>query len=199
MGSYGSLACRAYLDTGTGTSEAVFCLLAIRGPTRGEGKRGIEPGSSDPKSSPLPLRHRGGQFDSEMWAVEHSSANFWSQMSWRRFVPKLVFKCFSQISYRISVECFNQKLIEAFGVEMWLTLYIPNNQDLTESSGIKSWLKLSVSKVDSESWKRNGRRRRNSRVFTKFRVYIIRGVNQKVNFLWSRPKWRLARSSVKAR
>ena len=37
----------------------VFYLLAIRGPTRGEGKRGIEPGSSDPKSSPLPLRHRG--------------------------------------------------------------------------------------------------------------------------------------------
>ena len=60
MGSYGSLACRAYLDTGTGTSEDVFYLLAIRGPTRGEGKRGIEPGSSDPKFSPLPLRHRGG-------------------------------------------------------------------------------------------------------------------------------------------
>ena len=37
-----------------------FYILAIRGPTRGEGKRGIEPGSSDPKSSPLPLRHRGG-------------------------------------------------------------------------------------------------------------------------------------------
>ena len=47
MDSWWSLACRAY-------------LLAIRGPTRGEGKRGIEPGSSDPKSSPLPLRHRGG-------------------------------------------------------------------------------------------------------------------------------------------
>ena len=61
MGSYGSLACWAYLDTGTGTSEDAFYLLAIRGPTRGEGKRGIEPGSSDPKSSPLPLRHRGGQ------------------------------------------------------------------------------------------------------------------------------------------
>ena len=61
MGNKGSLACRAYLDTGTGTSEDVFYLLAIRGPTRGEGKRGIEPGSSDPKSSPLPLRHRGGR------------------------------------------------------------------------------------------------------------------------------------------
>ena len=60
MGSLGSLACRAYLDTGTGTSEDVFYLLAIRGPTRGEGKRGIEPGSSDQKSSPLPLRHCGG-------------------------------------------------------------------------------------------------------------------------------------------
>ena len=39
----------------------VFYLLAIRGPTRGEGKRVIEPGSYDPKSSPLPLRHRGGR------------------------------------------------------------------------------------------------------------------------------------------
>ena len=45
---------------GTGTSEDVFNLLAIRGPTRGEGMPGIEPGSSDPQSSPLPLRHRGG-------------------------------------------------------------------------------------------------------------------------------------------
>ena len=62
MGSYGSLACWAYLDTGTGTSEDVFYLLAIRVPTRGGGKRGIEPGSSDPKSSPLPLRHRGGRY-----------------------------------------------------------------------------------------------------------------------------------------
>ena len=60
MGSWGSLACRAYLDTGTGASEDVFYLLAIIGPTRGEGKRGIEPGSSDPKSSPLPLCHCGG-------------------------------------------------------------------------------------------------------------------------------------------
>ena len=63
MGSQGSLACRAYLDTGTGTSEDVFYLLAIRGPTRGEGKREIELGSSDPKSSPLPLRHRGGRWN----------------------------------------------------------------------------------------------------------------------------------------
>ena len=45
---------------GTGTSKDVFNLLAIRGPTRGEGKPGIEPGSSDPQSSPLPLHHRGG-------------------------------------------------------------------------------------------------------------------------------------------
>ena len=49
-------------DTGTGTSEDVFNILAIRGPTRGEGMPGIEPGSSDPQSSPLPLRHRGGQY-----------------------------------------------------------------------------------------------------------------------------------------
>ena len=55
-----SLACRAYPDTGTGTSEDLFSILAIKGPTRGEGKPGIEPGSSDPQSSPLPLRHRGG-------------------------------------------------------------------------------------------------------------------------------------------
>ena len=59
-GQLGSLACRAYLDTGTGTSEDVFYLLAIRGPSRGEGKQDIEPVSSDPKSSPLPLHHRGG-------------------------------------------------------------------------------------------------------------------------------------------
>ena len=59
---------KAYPDTGTGTSKDVFNLLAIRGPTRGEGKPGIEPGSSDPQSSPLPLLHRGGQdlsFNSE--------------------------------------------------------------------------------------------------------------------------------------
>ena len=35
-------------------------LLAIRGPTHGEGMPGIEPGSTDLQSSPLPLRHRGG-------------------------------------------------------------------------------------------------------------------------------------------
>ena len=34
-------------------SEDVFYLLDIRG----EGKPGIEPGSPDPQSSPLPLRH----------------------------------------------------------------------------------------------------------------------------------------------
>ena len=60
MGSKGSLACRTYPDTGTGTSEDVFNILAIRGPTRGDVMLGIEPGSSDPQSSPLPLRHRGG-------------------------------------------------------------------------------------------------------------------------------------------
>ena len=55
------LACRAYPDTDTGTSEDVFYLLVIRGPTRDEGKRVIEPGSSYPKSNPFPLRHRGGR------------------------------------------------------------------------------------------------------------------------------------------
>ena len=48
------------LQYNTGTSEDVFYLLAIRGPTRGEGMPGIEPGSTDPQSNPLPLRHRGG-------------------------------------------------------------------------------------------------------------------------------------------
>ena len=45
---------------GTGTSEDVFCLLAIRGPTCDLRMPGIEPGSYDPKSSPLALCHRGG-------------------------------------------------------------------------------------------------------------------------------------------
>ena len=40
--------------------QDVFNLLAIRGPTRGEGMPGIEPKSSDPQFSPLPLCHRGG-------------------------------------------------------------------------------------------------------------------------------------------
>ena len=47
-------------------SEDVFNLLAIRGPTRGEVMPGIEPGSSDPKPSPLPLCHRGGQEEEEV-------------------------------------------------------------------------------------------------------------------------------------
>ena len=62
------VACRAHSDTGTGTSEDIFYLLAIRGPSRGEGMPGLESGSSDPQSSPLPLRqvevplrHRVGQ------------------------------------------------------------------------------------------------------------------------------------------
>ena len=37
----------------------VFNLLAIRGPTHSEDMLGIEPGSSNPQSSPLPLPHRG--------------------------------------------------------------------------------------------------------------------------------------------
>ena len=45
-------------------SEDVFNLLAIRGLTGGEGKPGIKPGSSDPQSHPLTLRHHGGP-----WAV----------------------------------------------------------------------------------------------------------------------------------
>ena len=65
MGSLGSLACRAYPDTGTRMSEDTFHLLAIRGPTRGEGKLGFEPGLSDPQFSPLPLRHHGGHQDYE--------------------------------------------------------------------------------------------------------------------------------------
>ena len=40
---------RAYPDTGTGTSEDVFYLLAIKEPTSSEGMPGIEPGSFDPQ------------------------------------------------------------------------------------------------------------------------------------------------------
>ena len=82
-GQLGSLVCGAYLDTGTRTSEDVFHLLAIRGPTDGEGKRGIEPGSSDPKSSPLHLRHRGGQRSFFLWKEK------WLQKikKWRNMVP----------------------------------------------------------------------------------------------------------------
>ena len=65
MGSYRSLACRAYPDIGTWMSEDVFNLLAIRGPICGEAMPGIDPGSSDPQSSPLPLRHRGGLHNSK--------------------------------------------------------------------------------------------------------------------------------------
>ena len=43
-----------------GTSEGVFYLLAIRGPTRGECMPRIDPGSPDPQSNPLPLCHCGG-------------------------------------------------------------------------------------------------------------------------------------------
>ena len=75
MGSYGSLACGAYPDTGTGTSEDVFNLLAIRGSTHGEGMPGIETGSSDPQSSPLPLRPRGGLFFIGKFGVLLSSTN----------------------------------------------------------------------------------------------------------------------------
>ena len=42
---------------GTAMPEDIFYLLAISGPTRREGVPGIEPGSSDPQSSRLPLRH----------------------------------------------------------------------------------------------------------------------------------------------
>ena len=54
-GQLGVLAWQVYPDAGTGRSEDVFNILAIRGPTRGEGMRGIEPGSSDPATS-MPLR-----------------------------------------------------------------------------------------------------------------------------------------------
>ena len=50
----------AYLDTDTWTSEDIFNFPVTSGPTRGEGKPGIEPEFPNPRSSPLPLRHRGG-------------------------------------------------------------------------------------------------------------------------------------------
>ena len=53
--------------------EDAFHLLVIRGLTRGEGKHGIEPGSSNPQSSPLPLRHRGGQISVEPQQINYSA------------------------------------------------------------------------------------------------------------------------------
>ena len=52
-----------YLDThtGTGTSEDVFNLLVIKGPTPGEGMQRLKTGSPDPQSSPPSLHHRGGK------------------------------------------------------------------------------------------------------------------------------------------
>ena len=55
---------------GTGTSEDVFNLLVIKGPTPGEGIPGIEPGSLDPQSSPPSLHHRGGQGEGySSWSI----------------------------------------------------------------------------------------------------------------------------------
>ena len=51
MGSKGSLVCQAYPDKGTGTSEDVLNILAIRGPTHEEGMPRIEHESSDRQSS----------------------------------------------------------------------------------------------------------------------------------------------------
>ena len=59
MGSCGSLACRAHHDTDSGTSEDIFNLLAIRAHTWW-GYAENQPGSPDPQSSLLLLRHLGG-------------------------------------------------------------------------------------------------------------------------------------------
>ena len=64
-----------YPNTGTGTSEDAFLLLAIREPTRGEGKPGIEPGLSDPQSSPLSLHQRGGHVG--LWPVLQFNVESW--------------------------------------------------------------------------------------------------------------------------
>ena len=53
-GQLGSLACRAYPDTGTRTSQDVFNLLAIRGPTGCEGMLGIEPRSAVQPATSMP-------------------------------------------------------------------------------------------------------------------------------------------------
>ena len=46
-------------------SKDVFNLLAIRGPTRGEGMPGIEPGFPDPQSNLLPYVTTVGYVDCE--------------------------------------------------------------------------------------------------------------------------------------
>ena len=62
MGSHGSFTCRAYIVTGTGTSEDVFNLLTYHQRARTRWRQpGVEHGSPDLQSSPLPLHHRGGR------------------------------------------------------------------------------------------------------------------------------------------
>ena len=79
MGSCGSLACRAYHDTGSGTSEDIFNLLAIRAHTRW-GYTENQPGSPNPQSSLLLLRHRGGPVKPRK--SQTKSPIYWSLQPW---------------------------------------------------------------------------------------------------------------------
>ena len=72
--------------------DAIFFAMRVRP----EDKRGIEPGSSDPKSSPLPLRHRGGHLGYiTAWdhksvtikAVSHDASSFMGLVA-ETFSPK---------------------------------------------------------------------------------------------------------------
>ena len=98
MGSWGSLVCRAYPDTGTRTSEDVFYVLAIRGPTHGEGMPGIKPGSGgspDPQSSPLPLHRR---FDGLLWCTTIQ----WFEYTAEQILKTLIVKTWPDVS------CFDE-------------------------------------------------------------------------------------------
>ena len=58
----GLFSCRAYLlRHRSGKFDDFICLLAVGGPAGDEGTSGIEPRSTDPQSSPLPLHHHNGQ------------------------------------------------------------------------------------------------------------------------------------------
>ena len=71
MGSEGSLALRAYSRHRHQDIRRRLLPPAIRG-SHGEGMPGIKPGSSDPQSSPLPLRHRGGPFDEDRTSCKNA-------------------------------------------------------------------------------------------------------------------------------
>ena len=90
---YGQLG--VYPDKGTGTSEDVFYLLAIIGPTCGEGMLGIEPRSPNPQSSPLPLHEK---FDGLLWCTTIS----WFEYTAKQILQTLIVKTWPDVS------CFDE-------------------------------------------------------------------------------------------